>query len=31
MGLGSQFANVVEWSDFDEEMLFWKCPNSEIK
>ena len=31
MGLGSQFANVVEWSDFDEEMLFWKWPNSEIK
>lgn len=31
MGLGSQFANVVEWSEFQDDMLFWKWPNSEIK
>lgn len=26
-----QFANVVEWEEFDEKMLFWKWKNDEIK
>lgn len=28
---GKQFANVVEWEEFDENMLFWKWSNREIK
>lgn len=32
MGLFSgQFANVVEWEEFREDMIFWKWTNKEIK
>lgn len=32
MGLFSkQFANVVEWEEFREDMIFWKWHNDEIK
>ncbi len=32
MGLFSnQFANVVEWKEFREDMIFWKWQNDEIK
>ena len=32
MGLFSkEFANVVEWEEFDEDMIFWKWSNREIK
>ena len=32
MGLFSkEFANVVEWEEFDEDMIFWKWRNREIK
>lgn len=32
MGLFSgQFSNVVEWSEFREDMIFWKWHNDEIK
>ena len=32
MGLfGRQFANVVEWNAFDDDILFWKWDNDEIK
>ena len=32
MGLFSgQLANVVEWKEFNEEMIFWKWSNEEIK
>ncbi len=32
MGLFSnQFANVVEWEEWNEEMIFWKWSNKEIK
>lgn len=32
MGLFSkQFANVVEWKEFREDMIFWKWTNDEIK
>ncbi len=32
MGLfGGQFANVVEWQEFRDDMLFWKWSNQEIK
>ncbi len=32
MGLFSnQFANVVEWEEWNEEMVFWKWTNREIK
>ena len=32
MGLfGGQFANVVEWNAFDDDILFWKWDNDEIK
>lgn len=32
MGLFSnQLANVVEWKEFREDMIFWKWPNAEIK
>ncbi len=32
MGLfSSQFANVVEWEEFREDMIFWKWSNKEIK
>ena len=29
--LSNQFANVVEWEEFDENMIFWKWTNREIK
>ncbi len=28
---GNQFANVVEWQEFNDETLFWKWSNNEIK
>lgn len=28
---GRQMANVVEWDEFREDMIFWKWPNNEIK
>lgn len=32
MGLfGGQFANVVEWQEFRDDVLFWKWSNKEIK
>ena len=32
MGLfGNQLANVVEWEQFNDEMIFWKWSNKEIK
>lgn len=32
MGLfSSQFANVVEWEEWNDEMIFWKWTNREIK
>lgn len=32
MGLfGSQFANVVEWEEYRDDILFWKWSNKEIK
>ena len=32
MGLfGNQFANVVEWEEFRDDVLFWKWGNREIK
>ena len=32
MGLFSgQFANVVEWQEYRDDMLFWKWSNKEIK
>ena len=31
MGILNQFANVVEWEEFDEGMIFWKWTNKEIK
>lgn len=32
MGLfGGQLANVVEWEEFNDEMIFWKWSNKEIK
>ena len=32
MGLfGNQFANVIEWREFRDDMLFWKWSNQEIK
>ena len=27
----NQFANVVEWEEFRDDMLFWKWDNKEIK
>ena len=29
--IGNQLANVVEWEEFDENMIFWKWTNKEIK
>ncbi|MBR6404557.1 MAG: SPFH domain-containing protein [Eubacterium sp.] len=29
--ISNQFANVVEWEEFDENMIFWKWTNKEIK
>ena len=29
--IGNQLANVVEWEEFDENMIFWKWTNREIK
>ena len=29
--LSNQFANVVEWEEFDDNMIFWKWTNREIK
>ena len=32
MGLFSnQFANVVEWEEYRDDLLFWKWTNREIK
>ena len=32
MGLfGNQLANVIEWEQYNDEMLFWKWSNKEIK
>lgn len=32
MGLfGSQFANVIEWEEYRDDILFWKWSNKEIK
>lgn len=32
MGLfGKQLANVIEWSEYNEDTLFWKWSNNEIK
>lgn len=32
MGLfGGQFANVVEWQEFRDDILFWKWSSKEIK
>lgn len=32
MGLfGNQFANVIEWQEYQDDMLFWKWSNREIK
>lgn len=28
---GNQFANVVEWEEFNDQTLFWKWSNKEIK
>jgi len=28
---GNQFANVVEWEEFRDDMIFWKWSNREIK
>ncbi len=28
---GNQFANVVEWEEFRDDMIFWKWTNNEIK
>ena len=28
---GKQFANVVEWEEYTDDMLFWKWNNNEIK
>lgn len=27
----NQFANVVEWKEFRDDMIFWKWNNDEIK
>lgn len=29
--IGNQLANVVEWEEFDDNMIFWKWTNKEIK
>lgn len=31
MVFGKQFANLIEWDEFREDMIFWKWPNKEIK
>lgn len=31
MVFGRQFANVVEWEEFRDDMIFWKWHNKEIK
>lgn len=32
MGLfGNQLANVIEWSEYNDDTLFWKWSNNEIK
>lgn len=31
MGIFNQLASVVEWTEFREDMIFWKWPNSELK
>ncbi len=31
MGLMNQFANVVEWEEWSDDMIFWKWTNKEIK
>lgn len=30
-GFGSQFADVIEWEQYNDEMIFWKWHNNEIK
>ena len=29
--IGNQLANVVEWEEYDENLIFWKWTNKEIK
>ena len=29
--LSNQFANVVEWEEYDDSLIFWKWANREIK
>lgn len=31
MGLFNQFANVIEWEEYRDDVLFWKWSNKEIK
>lgn len=32
MGLfGNQFASVIEWQEYRDDVIFWKLPNSEIR
>ena len=31
MGFFDQFANVIEWEEFRDDVLFWKWSNKEIK
>ena len=31
MGLGNQFAKVVEWQEYGDETMFWKWNQNEIK
>ena len=32
MGLfGNQFANVIEWTEYRDDVIFWKWANREIK
>ncbi len=31
MVFGRQLANVIEWDEFRDDMIFWKWPNKEIK
>ena len=31
MAFGKQFADIIEWSNFTEDIIFWKWHNDEIK
>ena len=31
MAFGKQFADVIEWTDFSDDIIFWKWHNEEIK